>query len=99
MYFDPEEFGKRLAEQRKLRGLTQEAAAEALNISLVYWRMLEHGKRNCAYDLLIAIACYFNVSTDYLMTGKKYQPVEERKEERTRLLAAISELIDIAQKY
>ena len=93
MYFDQTEYGKRIATLRKLRGLTQEEAAEALGITLDYLKNMEPGKRAGSRDLDIQMACYFHVSLDYLETGKEF----DHSAERSRLLAVASELLDIAK--
>ena len=67
MYFDATEFAARLSTLRKAQGMTQEEMAEALNISLEHLSKMERGKRKPSIDLIIAMACYFHVSTDYLL--------------------------------
>lgn len=91
MYFDQREFGKRLKKLRTMRGLTQEKLAEELNVSWDHISRVERGCRSCSVDLMIAIAGYFGVSTDYLLTGK------EMNRERNRILSVIQELSEIAQ--
>ena len=95
MYFDAIEYGKRIAELRKQKGLKQEEVAEGLNISLVYLRMLEHGKRIGSFDLLYDISEYFGVSTDFLVKGKD----SNHSNERERLKAMAAELIELSQRY
>ena len=82
MYFDQVEFGKRLRELRLSRGMTQEELAEALNINLDHMRKMERGKEGCSIDLLLEIAIYFNVSTDYLLMGKLTDRADNREEEK-----------------
>ena len=91
MYFDQKEFGKRLKEIRMAHGITQEKLAEKLNVSWDYISRMERGTRSCSIDLLIAISRYFEVSTDYLLTGR------EMSIERNRILTVIRELTEIAQ--
>ena len=57
---------------RKAQGMTQEKMAEVLNISLEHLSKMGRGKRNPSIDLIIAMACYFHVSTDYLLMGKDW---------------------------
>ena len=64
MYFDATEFAARLSTLRKAQGMTQEEMSEALNISLEHLSKMERGKRKPSIDLIIAMACYFHVSTD-----------------------------------
>ena len=93
MYFDAKEFGARLKDLRTTRGLTQEALAEDLNVSLEHLCRVERGNRGCSIDLIIEIAVYFGVSTDYLLLGQRVDQVENQK----RLLSVIGELTEIAK--
>lgn len=93
MYFDANDFAARLQTLRKAQGMTQEELAEALNISLEHLSKMERGKRKPSIDLVVAIACYFHVSTDYLLTGKNHDMVENR----TKLLDVVTQLTEIAK--
>lgn len=93
MYFDVTEFGARLKDLRTTRGLTQEKLAEQLEISWDHLCRVERGNRSCSIDLIIEIAVYFGVSTDYLLLGKRVNQVENRK----RLLSVIGELTELAK--
>jgi len=48
--------GQRVREQRRLRGLTQEALAESLGLSVAYVSLIERGGRNPPYTTVVAIA-------------------------------------------
>jgi transcriptional regulator with XRE-family HTH domain len=48
--------GARVREQRRNRGLTQEALAEALDLSVAYVSLIERGGRNPPYTTVVAIA-------------------------------------------
>ena len=91
MYFDQKEFGMRLKEIRRNKGITQEKLAQEMNVSWNHISKLERGTRSCSLDLLIAVPKYFGVSTDYLLTGK------EMSIERNRILSVIRDLTEIAQ--
>jgi len=93
MYFDATEFATRLSTLRKAQGMTQEEMAEALNISLEHLSKMERGKRKPSIDLIIAMACYFHVSTDYLLMGKDHDKVDSR----TKLLDVVTQLTEIAK--
>lgn len=69
MYYDQKESGKRIAELRKEKGLTQDQLAEKLNISTSNLGKLERGLQSFSIDLLIEISFFFGVSTDYLLLG------------------------------
>ena len=48
--------GERVREQRRNRGLTQEALAETLDLSVAYVSLIERGGRNPPYTTVVAIA-------------------------------------------
>ena len=60
-------FSERLQELRKEKGLSRKQLSQVFFVSerlISYW---ENGQRECSFEQLIAIAKYFNVSTDYLL--------------------------------
>lgn len=57
----------RIAEQRKLLGLSQEELATKLNISQKSISKYERGDRRPSYEVLVAMASLFGVSVDYLL--------------------------------
>ncbi len=59
-------FSERLVQLRKEKNITQRQLASALNLSEVGIQNYEGGRRKPAYDILLALADYFNVSLDYL---------------------------------
>ena len=60
-------FGKRLAELREEKGLTQTELSQLLDIQRVTIAKYETGERAPSIDNLISFAEYFDVSTDYLL--------------------------------
>jgi transcriptional regulator with XRE-family HTH domain len=48
--------GQRVREHRRNRGLTQEALAEVLDLSVAYVSLIERGGRNPPYTTVVAIA-------------------------------------------
>lgn len=52
---------------REERGITQQQVADALNIHKQAWQRYESGKVVPAVTLIIHLADFFNVSTDYLL--------------------------------
>ena len=64
---------ERLVEIRKSRNLTQKQLAAGVNISEVGLQNYENGRRKPAYDVLIALADFLNVSLDYLV-GRSDDP-------------------------
>ena len=94
MYFNQVEFGKRLQECRKSRGITQEALAELLGFaSKQHVSRIERGAKACSIDILVELSGILKVSTDYLLTGKSI----DREMTRTQVLSVISQLSLIAQ--
>ena len=61
-----------LREIRKKKGLSQQKVAMDLNISREALSYYENVKRNPDVSMLIAMSKYFNVSIDYLITGKDF---------------------------
>lgn len=60
-------FKKRLKELRLEKNITQEELADFLNVSKSTISLYENGVREPDLKLLVSIADYFNVSTDYLL--------------------------------
>ncbi len=61
-----------LREIRKKKRLSQLKVAMDLNISREALSYYETGKRNPDLNMLISMSRYFNVSIDYLITGKDF---------------------------
>lgn len=68
------EFGERLRELRKMKGLTQRELAEILGINEVSYQRYEYGLSYPTFKKLIIIADYFMVSIDYLV-GRSNNPI------------------------
>lgn len=64
-----------LREVRKKKGYSQLKVAMDLNISREALSYYENGQRCPNLEMLIKLSDYFNVSVDYLITGKtnRYQ--------------------------
>ncbi|MGN0985344.1 MAG: helix-turn-helix domain-containing protein [Candidatus Enterenecus sp.] len=60
-------FAERLTELRKKKGVTQSEMAEYLGLKLRAYQYYESGGRRPEYEGLIALADYFDVTTDYLL--------------------------------
>lgn len=63
------EFQQRLYELRKQSGLSQEGLASLLGVTRQAVQKWESGSSRPDMDNLAALARYFNVSLDYLVTG------------------------------
>lgn len=62
--------GERVREQRRTRGLTQEALAEALDLSVAYVSLIERGGRNPPYTTVVAIARALGVPTSRIVADE-----------------------------
>lgn len=60
-------FAERLIALSKSRNLTQRQVYEAVGISPIGYQRYEYGNRTSELHKLIALADYFDVSTDYLI--------------------------------
>lgn len=65
------EMGNRISKQRKSLNMTQEQVAEAMNISIQSLSCIELGKKAIRPENLVNLCAVLNVSTDYILTGKK----------------------------
>ena len=63
-----------LREIRLQKGVTQLKVAMDLNISREALSYYETGKRSPDLQMLIIMSEYFDVSIDYLITGKEFSP-------------------------
>ena len=93
MNYDMKHSGERIRQLRIKAGLTQEKAANALNIDQSYYGRIETGKKGCSVDLFIQLSALFDVSLDYLILGRYYD-VLPKAADTTQLKTDISELID-----
>lgn len=67
-------FAERLKTLRQDADVTQEELANYLQVSRSTIAGYESKGRQPDYDKLYMIACFFHVSTDYLISGKDFQP-------------------------
>lgn len=66
-------FAAQLLKCRKSANLSQKALANELGVSDAAITMMEKGKRSPSFEILIALADYFDVSLDYLV-GRSENP-------------------------
>ena len=62
-----------LREIRRKKGFSQLKVAMDLNISREALSYYENGKRSPDIQMLLRLSEYFNVSVDYLITGKEFK--------------------------
>ena len=73
------EFGEKLQELRKKKGLTQEELAEALYVSRTAVSKWESGRGYPNIDSLKEISKFFSVSIDELLSGEKLLSIGEKE--------------------
>lgn len=62
-----------LKEIRKQRNLNQQKVAYDMNITREALSHYENGKREPSLSMLLKMSDYFNVSINYLITGKEFE--------------------------
>lgn len=62
--------GERIAQLRRMRGLSQAKLASALGLSTSTIAMYEQGRREPSVSILVALADTLGVTLDYLITEK-----------------------------
>lgn len=66
-------FSERVAQLRKQAGVSLAALGSHLGITDEAVRLIEKGKRSPSFEVLTALADYFDVSLDYLV-GRSEEP-------------------------
>ncbi len=66
-------FQTRLTNIRRSKGFTQKQVADGIGISEVGLQNYENGRRKPAFDVLISLADFYDVSLDYLV-GRSDDP-------------------------
>ena len=84
------DFGEKLQELRKSRGMTQEELAEALFISRTAVSKWESGRGWPSIDSLKAISTFFDITIDELLSGEKLLSIAEREKK-----AGVQRLCDL----
>lgn len=86
-------FGEKLKELRTNKKLSQKDLSKILNVSNTIISSYELSLRMPSYDILVKIARYFNVSTDYLL-GIKNDNILNIGNLTNKQKLAIRQLID-----
>lgn len=73
------EFGEKLQNLRKSKGLTQEELAESLYVSRTAVSKWESGRGYPSIDSLKEIAAFFSVTVDQLLSGEKVLSLAEKE--------------------
>ena len=92
------EFHEKLQELRKQKGLTQEELAGVLSVSRTAISKWESGRGYPNIDSLKAIAKYFSVTIDQLLSGDELLTIaeEDTKQTKTNTCNLIFGLLDIS---
>ena len=90
------EFNEKLQELRKQKGFTQEELAEALYVSRTAVSKWESGRGYPGIDSLKAVAAFFRVTVDELLSGGEILTVaeQETKEKEKRFRDMVFGLLD-----
>ena len=91
------EFNEKLQELRKQKGLTQEELAEEIFVSRTAISKWESGRGYPNIDSLKAIAKFFSVTVDELLSGEEILSIaeEDNKEKEIRIRDLVFGLLDI----
>ena len=97
------EFGIRIKNIRKARGLTQEKLAENTGITLSYIAMIEGGKRNPTLDFIMRIAKGLDIEVQQLFSLDEIKGIKIIKKTKCftydiTILAKIKEMINVLEK-
>lgn len=66
-----EDIGRRIREKREKLRLTQEKAAEILDVSVTHYKNIEHGRSGMSIEVLMDICDKFDMAPDYVLYGKE----------------------------
>lgn len=102
MYYDIKASGERIKTLRRGRNLSQEVVSEKIGISVDGYRKIERGINGAKVDTLICIADYFEVSLDFIVSGKEAkfeigQTIQERNEKEKKFIYCV--LNDIIKNF
>ena len=75
---DYKALGAKLRQKRLSLGLTQEKVAEKLDLSESFYSRIERGDRVLSVETLVKVACFFDVSLDYLLSDSTQGGVEDK---------------------
>lgn len=77
MAVDYEMIGRRIRELRKMKGMTQIALADEVNLSPTYLSYLENGNKKPSINTVVTIANALGVTSDEILCGNlEYNPTE-----------------------
>ncbi len=91
-------FAERLAFLREEMGLRRQDVADAIGISRASLEYYEKGKRKPDVDILIRLASFYGVSTDYLV-GMSYFRMSANENEKLKIVCDFTGLSEESIKY
>ena len=86
------EFGKRLAEVRKSRKLSQAQLAEKLDMPQSTYAQYEKAKRKIPLDLIVSLSNVLSISPTYLILGEEANCIEDFSEQESELIKKYRQL-------
>ena len=84
---DYESLGKRIRYKRRIKKLSQEDVAKAINISVSYYGNIERGIRIPSIDTLVDIANFLGASMDFLLAESVKAARNQHTQEELRILS------------
>ncbi len=92
--------GSRISNRRKQLNYTQEQIAEKMDVSIQMVSNLERGNKAIKIENLLKISSILNVSTDYILTGKRTnKDVDAVSHRLTKLSESDFKMIDMLIEY
>lgn len=88
----------RLRELRGSKNLMQDQVAKLINVDQTTISAYENGTRQPSYDVLVALADLYRVSTDYLL-GRTCERTLDLSELSEREIQLIAELVAIMSRH
>ena len=96
-YYNIPTTAERIRKLRLEQGLTQQTAADQLEISFGFLSRLERGLQGCSLELLARLSVLYDVSMDYLVLGASRTGLSREGVER--LIAFLQELLEEGKVY
>ena len=84
---DYESLGKRIRYKRRIKKLSQEEVAKAINISVSYYGNIERGNRIPSIDTLVDIANFLGTGIDFLLAESVFTARNQHTQEELRILS------------
>ena len=75
---DYKALGAKLRQKRLLLDLTQENVAEKLDLSESFYSRIERGDRVLSVETLVKVACFFDISLDYLLLDSTQSSADDK---------------------